>query len=405
LQLTRSGSIAILGLGLLSIGFARPARATNTAEAAARVTMFDEPSDKNIGVRVIHPQADVSATVASALAIAAGYSADVVSGATPATFDVVSAATKFSDTRHLVHGGLGYERSDGGLAGAVAYGWESDYKSFVLSGNTHHDLYEHNFTLALAYSHNWDTVCDADNTAAAGQVLELVPLTSSAGCFTNMPGYTTHSLSIDTFEPSLAWTMTPRLVVQGGATIQILDGFQSNPYRKVGVGSQNRTPQEHLPEFRQRYALFARLSYAFPELRGSTYAMVRGYDDSWAVRAITADLVGTKYIGQSMLASIRAHYHLQGGASFYRNSDGYRILGPAGQYWTGDRELSPMGNYLLGGKLSFFRRPQQERASWFVEIELGGKYELLIYRPESIFAPNADRKFAHIIQGAATIRF
>jgi hypothetical protein len=199
--------------------------------------------------------------------------------------------------------------------------------------------------------------------------------------------------------------MTPRLIVQGGATIQILDGFQSNPYRKVGVGSQNRTPQEHLPEFRQRYALFTRLSYAFPELRASTYAMVRGYDDSWAVRAVTADLVGTKYIGQSMLASLRAHYHLQGGASFYRNSDGYRVLGPAGQYWTGDRELSPMGNYLLGGKLAFFRRPQQERSSWFVEMELGGKYEILIYRPESPFAPNADRRFAHIIQGAATIRF
>ena len=214
----------------------------------------------------------------------------------------MSAATKFSDTRHLVHGGFGFERADGGIAFAVAYGWESDYKSFVFSGTTHHDLYEHNFTLALAYSHNFDTVCDADNTAAAGLPLDLVPLTSSAGCFTSMPGYTTHPLSIDTFEPSLSWTMTPRLVIQGGATIQILDGFQSNPYRKVAVGSQNRTPQEHLPEFRQRYALFTRLSYAFPELRGSTYAMVRGYDDSWAVRAITADLVGTKYIGQSMLA-------------------------------------------------------------------------------------------------------
>lgn len=404
MQLTRAGSIAILALGL-ALASGRSARATNTAEAAARVTLFDEPSDKNIGVRVIHPQADVNATVASTLAISAGYSADVVSGATPATFDVVSAATKFSDTRHLVHGSFGFERADGGISFAGAYGWESDYKSTVISGATHHDLYEHNFTLALAYSHNFDRVCDANNAAAAGLPLERVPLTSSEGCFTSMPGYVVEKLSIDTFEPSLSWTMTPRLVVQGGATIQILDGFQSNPYRKVAVGSQNRTPQENLPQFRQRYALFARLSYAFPELRGSTYAMVRGYDDSWAVRAITADLVGTKYIGASMLASLRAHYHLQGGASFYRNSDGYRVLGPAGQYWTGDRELSPMGNYLLGGRLSFFRRPQQERSSWFVEMELGAKYELLIYRPESIFAPNADRKFAHIIQGAASIRF
>ena len=88
-----------------------------------------------------------------------------------------------------------------------------------------------------------------------------------------------------------------------------------------------------------------------------------------------------------MLLSLRAHYHLQGGASFYRDSVGYRVLGPPGQYWTGDRELSPMGNYLLGGKLAFFRRPQQERSSWFVEMELGAKYELLLYRPESPVRP------------------
>ena len=166
-----------------------------------------------------------------------------------------------------------------------------------------------------------------------------------------------HRLNIDSFEPSLSWTMTPRLVVQGGVTIQILDGFQSNPYRSVLVGSQHRTPQEHLPQFRQRYAVFARAAYAFPEMRASTLGMLRLYDDSWAVRAVTADVTVNKYIGQSMLFSARGHYHLQGGASFYRDAQGYRFLGPAGQYWTGDRELSPMSNYLVGGKIAFLRRP------------------------------------------------
>jgi len=407
LQLTLTRPIAVAVLVFGSFLAAPTAHATNTAEGSARVTMFDEPSDKNVGVRVIHPQADVSATVASTLAVAVGYSADVVSGATPATFntDTVSTATPFSDTRHLFHGSMGFEQSDGGIAFAGAYGWEKDYKSFVLSGVTHHDLYEHNFTLALAYSHNFDLVCDADNSAAAGLPLDRVPLTSSEGCFTSMMGYATHKLNIDTFEPSLSWTMTPRLVVQGGATLQILDGFQSNPYRKVGVGPENRTPQEHEPDFRQRYALFARLAYAFPELRASTLAMVRGYDDSWAVRAITGDLTGTKYVGQNLLFSGRAHYHQQSGASFYRDAVGYQTLGPPGQYWTGDRELSPMGNYLLGGKLAYFRRPQTERTSWFVEIELGVKYEFLLYRPDSPYGPNPDRKFAHILQGAAAMRF
>jgi hypothetical protein len=404
LQLRLAGPIAVLACGLVAAVLPAPARAA-TAEGAVRVTMFDEPSTKNEGVRVYHPQADVNATAASVLNIRAGYSADVVTGATPATFDTVSTATKFKDTRHLVHGGFGFVRPESGISFSGAYGWESDYKSTVLSGTTYHDLYEHNFRLALAYSHNFDSVCDADNSGAAGQPLLRAALGSSADCFTNTPGIVTRTLNIDTFEPSLSWTMTRRLVVQMGATIQILDGFQANPYRKVLVGSQNRTPQESLPQFRQRYAMFFRLAYAFPELRASMLAMARGYNDSWAVRAFTADLVATKYISQSILLSFRGHYHTQGGASFYRDAEGYRIFGPAGQYWTGDRELSPMGNYLVGAKLAFFRRPAQERSSWFVEMELGAKYEFLYYQLSSIYAPNADRTHAHILQGAFAMRF
>ena len=373
------------------------------------MTLFDEPSTKNTG-RPGHPPPGRRRPPPSAATVnfAAGYSADVVTrrDARPTRFDAVSAATKFSDTRHLVHGGFGFERADGGISFAVAYGWESDYKSIVA-------LRRPPTTISTSTTSRSPSPTRTTGTASATPTTRRPPgcpsiasrSTSSAGCFTTTPGYTTRKLTIDTFEPSLSWTMTPRLVVQGGATIQILDGFQANPYRKVLVGSQSRTPQEHLPEFRQRYALFARLAYAFPELRGSTLAMVRGYDDSWAVRAFTADLVGTKYLGQSMLLSVRAHYHLQGGASFYRDAVELPDPRAAGQYWTGDRELSPMGNYLLGGKLAFFRRPQQERSSWFVEMELGAKYEFLLYRPESPFAPNADRTFAHIVQGAFAMRF
>ena len=35
-----------------------------------------------------------------------------------------------------------------------------------------------------------------------------------------------------------------------------------------------------------------------------------------------------------MLLSLHGHYHIQSGASFYRNGEGYRVDGPAGQYWT-----------------------------------------------------------------------
>jgi Protein of unknown function (DUF3570) len=400
----------LLAAGLAVVG-AASARAENPTEVSSRLTLFREPSSQNKGITVLHPQVDANAPIAGGLGIAAGWEADAVSGATPAIsgphtgVDAITSATEFHDNREMVHGGFTYERPDAGIGASYAYGWENDYRSHSISATTHDDLYDHNFTLALAYTHNWDSVCDANNSVAQSP-LALIPLTSSTHCFnSSATDVVTHRLNIDAIEPSLSWTMTPRLVIQGGGTIQLLDGFQSNPYRSVLVGSQHQEPQEHEPLYRQRYAVFGRAVYAFPQWRASTLTMLRLYQDSWAMQAATADLVVNKYITQSALLSLRGHYHLQSGASFYRDGEGYRTKGPAGQYWTGDRELSPMSNYLIGGRLAFLRKPRQERSSWFVEMEADVKYELLLYQLDSVNAPNYDRTYAHIVQGSFAMRF
>jgi hypothetical protein len=410
LQLRHRRLATALGLFLGAGALAGPARADDPTEASLRLTYFREPATDNKGITVIHPQVDVASPVGGGLGVAAGWEADAVSGATPAVFgphegvDAITNATQFHDFRQQVHGGFSYSRPDASIGASYAYGWEHDYRSHSLSVTTRDDLYDHNFTLAVAYSHNWDSVCDANNSAAVSPI-DLHPLTSSAHCFNSM--YTdvvTHPLAIDAVEPSLAWTMTPRLVVQGGGTIQIVDGFQSNPYRSVLVGPI-REPQEHEPIYRQRYALFGRAAYAFPQWRASGIGMVRLYQDSWAMRAVTGDLVVNKYLSSMMLLTLRGHYHIQNGASFYRDGVGYRVEGPAGQYWTGDRELSPMANYLVGGRMAFLRRPAQEHAAWFAEMEADVKYELLIYQLASVNSPNSDRPYAQILQGSFSVRF
>jgi hypothetical protein len=407
LQLRRAALLMLMA----STALPTPARADDPTEAAARLTYFREPSTANKGITVIHPQVDVASPIGGGLGVSAGWEADAVSGATPGVFgphtgvDAITNATQFHDFRQQAHGGFTYNRPDAGIGASYAYGWEHDYRSHSLSVTARDDLYDHNFTLIVAYSHNWDSVCDANNSMAE-TVLHLQPLTSSAHCFNSSASDTvTHPLSIDAVEPSLSWTMTPRLVVQGGGTIQILDGFQSNPYRSVLVGGEHQEPQEHEPTYRQRYALFARAAYAFPQWRASGIGMVRLYEDSWAVQAVTGDLVVNKYLSSVMLLTLRGHYHLQSGASFYRNGEQYVLLGPAGQYWTGDRELSPMSNYLVGGRMAFLRRPQQERSTWFAEMEADVKYELLVYHAESVNAPNVDRPYAHILQGSFSLRF
>jgi hypothetical protein len=389
---------------------ATPARATQDAES--RVTLFSEPSKTNEGIRVVHPQLDVGTTLGPDFRFGLGYNVDIVSGATPATFgphsgvDAITSATKFSDLRQEVHTSLSYERPSSSVAVAYAYGWEHDYRSSAVTGTTRSDLLDHNFTLALSYTHNFDSVCDNNNSNIGDQPLNLKPLLNSSHCFNSaMADVVSHRVSIDTFQPSLSWTATPRLLLQLGSTIQILDGFQSNPYRSVQIGREMRKPQERLPEFRQRYALYTRALYALPAVRSSALGMVRLYQDSWAVQAVTGEVLLNKYFGPSLILTLRGRYHLQSGASFYRDGAGYRDLGPGGQYWTGDRELSPMSNYLGGAKIALLRRPEQEHSAFFVEMELNLKYELLIYHLDSPDAPNADRTHAHIVQIAFSLRF
>ena len=187
--------------------------------------------------------------------------------------------------------------------------------------------------------------------------------------------------------------------------MQILDGFQSNPYRAVLVGSQHRTPQEHMPDFRQRYAVFGRGAYALPDARASLTGGIRLYRDSWAVMADTAELNYNQYVQQHFLFTLRGRDHQQTGASFYRTSRDYRTLGPGGQYWTGDRELSPMSNFLGSAKLAYVRRPGQERNSWFSELEVSAKVDGLVYHLDSSDAPNFDRKVAYIGQTSFALRF
>jgi hypothetical protein len=390
---------------------ARPARAD--VEASTHLTVFREASNAGAPVQVIHPQTDVAADLGRWASVSAGYAVDVVSGATPIAYgsssdavvgvDAVSGATRFSDLRQQAQGGLTVNTPLVGLSAGYSYGWEKDYRSHTLSGAARGDFLERNFTLALAYTRNFDQVCDQNNQDAQGP-LDLLPLVSSENCFKiGAEDVVTRKVATHTFEPSLTWTATPRLLLQGGATLQVVEGFQASPYRKVFVGSQGRAPQEHLPTLRQRYAGFARARVAVPEVRAALAAMLRAYRDTWDVRAATAEGELVKYLGPQIIAGVHGRYHVQDGAIFFRRAVEYRTLGPVGQYWTGDRELAPLSTVLLGTKLTYLRRPEQTQ-TWFEELELSVKFDTLWYNVER-GGPNADRRRAYVMQVGLALRF
>jgi hypothetical protein len=392
-QLKRRSWIA----GALVVPFAMlcaPPQVRSADEVRAAVTYFSEPAP-NTALNVVHPQVSYQQDFGEHFGLGVGYDADIVSGATPQVFgiDAVTAATKFDDVRH--NGALGFRfmseyatlRVGGGFAG------ESDYRSGTINAGVTADLFDRNSQIAVDYTHNIDRVCDANNDVAQ-ELLELRALDSSDNCFDKGSDLTaTRKLAIDSMQLSWTQVTTPWLVLQLGATGQVLRGFQANPYRQVLLGE--RAVQEHLPDGRNRVAPFARAKFALKPIRGAISLDLRGYFDSWSVKAFTTELAWDQYIARPIVVRVRARYHLQDSALFYRDGNEYASSGAIGSFWTGDRELSALFNSVYGVKATYTVRAKEKQFLRFIDaFVISAKADMLLYRSTTAnpgFSPNADR--------------
>ena len=124
-------------------------------------------------------------------------------------------------------------------------------------------------------------------------------LEDSRGCFTKAAGRTTRDIAIDTYEASWGQAWTPVLETQLTYTAQLVDGFQSDPYRSVILGEGIKA-QEHVPNERAREAVTARLAYYLRSLKGAIRLSLRGYHDTWAIDSGTAELELEKSLGESV---------------------------------------------------------------------------------------------------------
>lgn len=366
------------------LGPAPPAHAEDRVDFTT--TWYQEKRRGGLGgLTVIHPQFDVGVDVGDNTSLDAGYSADVVSGATAAVYtaDAISTATEFDDTRHEGRLSLGFLGSRSSLSLNVGTGVERDYNSITVGAGGAVDLPGKNTNFALSYTHNFDQVCDRDNAMIA--VLERRPLTGLDPCEKDkglfgrdVPGMTVwRDLSIDTAQATVTQNLSPTAVMQLSLFGQVLDGFQANPYRRVRVGDNE--PQESVPDVRARAALSARFNFYVPSVRGAVHLSARGYSDTWGVTSGTGEMAYSQYAGTSLLMRLRARVYQQTSATFFKDAFYYQTESTAGAYFTGDRELAPLRNVLVGGKLSYIRVAEggQPLLGLFDRVQLNLKGEVL----------------------------
>jgi hypothetical protein len=357
LQLARA--FALVGL------LATAAHAEDRAEVSTSVFEESRTGGKG-GLTVVHPQASFGVDIGSHVSFDAGYAADAVTGATAAIYeaDAVSSATSFSDLRNEGSLALGFHGRRSSLVVSGTLGTERDYISRQIGGIASIDLPGRNTTVSLAYSHSFDQVCDRDNTMV--MPLERRALTGKDPCDKtalvvgkdHMEGMQTltlwHDLAIDTAQVTLTQNISPTMNLQVALYGQVLDGFQSNPYRRVVVGSGpgQATPQEHIPDTRARWSLTARLNRYLPKLHAAAHFDARFYDDTWGVVGGDVELAYSQYIGESLLLRIHTRVYQQQAARFFKDAFFYATDSTAGEYYTGDRELSPVRTGIVGAKLT-----------------------------------------------------
>ena len=344
---------AVLALAIL--GVTRPAGA-QVAQVDVRDTVFYEPS-KSSHLFVMTPAVTVAAQPVEWLDVHAGYEADIVTGATEPIkrgplADVVTAATKFSDTRHQFRGGAGVVRRDAHLNVDYSYGTESDYHSQGISVTAGSNFFQNNTQIELQYARGFDHVCTTNYepaTAPSGRTR----LDSSARCFSKSPDRASRAIDLDTFQ--VAWTQawTPVFATQMVLTGGLQHGFLGNPYRSVVIAPAGQDALENHPENRARGALSLKAKYFIKPITAAATAGMRFYRDTWDILGETVELEFEKYLTQSLRVLARGRYYHQTEALFWSDdyTGGEPANGPRGQYWSGDRELSPLSSFMVGGRV------------------------------------------------------
>ncbi len=358
----------------LALCAALPAHA-QVASLDVSSALFQEPS-KRSGLTVLNPSASLAVSPSNWLTLNANYEADIVSGASESlkggrlsNVDIVTSATHFSDTRHAATGGFTITRAATHLSASYTYGTEHDYRSnaFAVSAGT--DFLQKNTQLELSYGRGFDKVCTTAFDPSDSPSSRLA-LDNSNGCFTDDKKRASRDISLNNFQVGWTQTWSPEFATQLVFSGALQNGFLGNPYRSVVIAPAGDQALENHPDNRARGALGLRGKYYVRGLQTAFTAGARLYRDTWDIFGQTYEVDAERYMFPWLRLLVRGRYYTQTKALFWSDdyTGGEPATGPRGQFWSGDRELSPLSSYLVGGRLMATKegRPDARVAGMFL---------------------------------------
>jgi hypothetical protein len=299
---------------------------------------------KEKATRVVQPMLDGMFEVGQRGLVSGHFLVDAITSASQSAGAVN--ATAFTENR--LEGGLGYthlvDLLDGARIGATAkYSKESDYKSLYVGARAELDLAEKNTTIGFGGGFGRDVI-----SGGAGGGLGQIMLQCEPGGL-EMPECLLQTYAV---YASATQLLDKRTLVGLSYDINLMRGYQSNPYRSAIVGMN--TERESHPTKRNRHAVAVSGRYYYEPTDTAIIAQYRYYRDDWIKRgrigagAHTPEVRVIQQVGDTVDASLRYRFHTQLAAFFYKER---YPMSPADGFVSDDVKLSSFRTHTVEAKV------------------------------------------------------
>ena len=273
------------------------------------------------GVRAVGPALLVRKSMADRVSVTGEVFVDMVSNA---SIDVVTTASPYHEIRHEFGLAVDYVYREAQITFGLLTSHEPDYVANAGNLDITQEVFSGMTTISLGF------------TRAADQVYK-----------TGSPEFH-QKASHWQYRLGATQILSPRWLMSANFEVMADDGYLGSPYRVARAFGT--TVPERNPTTRTGRAIRFRVIGDLGA-RDSVFAGYRYFTDTWNIKAHTAELGYSRYIGGDWLVDAYMRYYTQTGAIFYSNDATTETV-----FLSRNRQLSTYNNGALGSKVQYALR-------------------------------------------------
>jgi hypothetical protein len=290
------------------------------------------------GVKATGPALLVRKSIADKVSVSGTYYVDMVSNA---SIDVVTTASPYKETRNEFGVALDYAYRDSLITVSGSSSKEPDYDATGMNLDVSQEVFGGMTTVAFGFSRGSDKV---RRHADEG--------------FSDTAQHWRYRLGVTQI-------LSPTWLMSLNTEIVSDSGFLGSPYRVARVFGA--AVPERNPRTRSSRAVKLGAVGNVAE-RTAVHVNYRYFWDTWAIKAHTFEVGGSRHFGDAWLADATLRYYTQQRALFYSDNAAVETT-----YISRNRQLSNYNSVGLGAKVAYKLKSVPGK----YEVKLNGAYELV----------------------------